>query len=354
MELNDLDLYDDELMEFDPSSIKENDNPTIGDEGYQQPSFEFEEEFEEEEEDLVTSLLKSKGIDPSAIKMQNEEGVVEEISFDNLSRDEQLQLLGYDDSDDNYGLDDDEVNFINQLRSNNLSIADYNKHIAKQAVEQYIQQTQSGNEPLMQVDLISDDELFLVDLKSRIPDLTDDEALDELERAKANTNIYTRQIQSLRDEYKQREEAILKEEQEQALAEQQAEAARFEQVIVETIQNNSSFDLGDSALELSVDDKNELASFILDTDVAGVRYLAKALNDPKTLVKMAWYALKGEEAFSQISDYYKQEISKTAKANYQKGYDDAKSGKSAAKAVVKKPVTRKADNRALTINDIDL
>ena len=69
-------------------------------------------------------------------------------------------------------------------------------------------------------------------------------------------------------------------------------------MIVDTIQNNNSIDLGDTSLELSEDDMNEIASFILDSDSAGVRYIAKALNDPKMLVEMAWWALKGHDALN--------------------------------------------------------
>lgn len=113
-------------------------------------------------------------------------------------------------------------------------------------------------------------------------------------------------------------------------------------------------DLGDSQLSLTTDDKNELASFILDTDAAGIRHFYKALNDPSTVVKMAWYALKGEEAFGQVSDYYRQEISKAARYNYAKGYEDAKRGHVAdsAKVVVKRPSGKKG-SKPLTINDID-
>lgn len=137
--------------------------------------------------------------------------------------------------------------------------------------------------------------------------------------------------------------------------EQQAQQSReFENVIVDAIQNNDSIDLGDSSLDLSDDDKNQLASFILDSDSTGTRYIAKALNDPKTLVKMAWYALKGEEAFGQIQDYYKQKISEVAKYNYNKGYWDYKSGKApnSAKAVVRKKVAT-GGNKHLNINDLD-
>lgn len=146
------------------------------------------------------------------------------------------------------------------------------------------------------------------------------------------------------------------EEEEQRLAAEKA-AQEFEDTIVAAIQENDTIDLGESSLTLSEDDMNEIASFILDSDVAGVRHIAKALNDPKTLVGMVWYALKGQEAFSQITDYYKQKITEASKYNYNKGFEDAKGGKApnAAKTVVKKPAGSKAApaKKVLTIDDLD-
>ena len=146
---------------------------------------------------------------------------------------------------------------------------------------------------------------------------------------------------------------IQSQQQEEFRAQQQQQMAQFEQIIIDSIQNNDTIDLGDSSLSLSVDDKNELASFILDTDATGVRHISKALNDPQTLVKMAWYALKGEEAIRQISNYYKKQISDVSKYNYNKGYEDARSGKAAntSKSIVRR--STKNQKRPLTIDDID-
>jgi hypothetical protein len=354
MDVNEIDYFDDDIDDI--SQYSEPDLTGIDDnqEPIQETLYEFEEDDHQmstNEDDVITTMLKNRGINPTAIKMQNENGEIEEVNFNDLSVEEQLQILQDENIEESYGLDDNEINLINTLRSNNFSVEDYNNYIAKKAIEDYLSKNQ-GNEPLMQVDLISDDELYLMDLKSRISSLSDEEALEELEHAKANTNLYNKKIQSLRDEYKQREQELAEEEQKEILAQQQAQAEEFERVIVEAINNNDSFDLGDSALELTVDDKNEIASFILDSDPAGVRYIAKALNDPKTLVRMAWYALKGDEAIRQIGDYYKQEIAKTAKQNYQKGYEDANSGKTASKSFVRKPASKKG-NQPLTIDDID-
>ena len=351
MNLNEIDDLDDDLMQ-EESSQQTDDNPSYEehpyDDGYQEDN--IVEEEPQEEEDVISAFLRSKGINPNSIKFTGEDGQQEEHKFADLSAEEQLQILQYNELDDNYGLTNEETQLINNLRSNNLSVQDYNDYIAKQAIENY---TKNNTQPQYQVDSISDDELFIIDLKARIPELSDEEVLAELDSAKANEDLFTKKVQSIRDDYKQKEDLI--EQQEQQLRQQEAaqQAQQFEQLIINTIQENDSIDLGDSQLALSVDDKNEIASFILDEDATGVRYISRALDDPRTLVKMVWYALKGDEAFSKISDYYKSKISEAAKYNYNKGYEDAKSGKAAnlAKSIVRKPA--KSTNKPLTINDID-
>jgi len=79
----------------------------------------------------------------------------------------------------------------------------------------------------------------------------------------------------------------------------------FSNNILKTIEENSTIDLGDSSLEMSNEDKNILANFLLGKDQAGVRYIARALNDPTSLVQMAWYLTNGKKAISTIQDYYK-------------------------------------------------
>jgi hypothetical protein len=52
----------------------------------------------------------------------------------------------------------------------------------------------------------------------------------------------------------------------------------------------------------------DIASFILDRDDTGMSYMGKDLNDPKTLVEMAWWTLKGREVLNSISEYFSNEI----------------------------------------------
>lgn len=307
------------------------------------------------DEDIITTLLKDKGINPESIKLQTESGEIEEKKFDELTREEQLQILNYDDSQDNYGLGQDEVALINELRDNNLSVDEYKRFIGQQAIQEYLENN-NVETPTYEVDSIPDDELYVIDLKAKIPELTDEDAAAELELAKQNETLYQKKVQGIRNEYKKKEELVAQqEEEEQRLAAEKA-AQEFEDTIVAAIQENDTIDLGESSLTLSEDDMNEIASFILDSDVTGVRHIAKALNDPKTLVGMVWYALKGQEAFSQISDYYKQKITEAAKYNYNKGYEDAKNGNkpNAAKTVVKKPTNKPAPSKkVISIDDLD-
>lgn len=323
----DLKRWIDNDTMVDPEEPLDNQEPTNNDDGDGEP----------QDDDLITTMLKAKGINPEAIKFQNDNGEVEEIPFSELSKEEQLELLNYDETEDNYGLEPEEIDLINELRTNNLSVEDYLEAHRRQAIQDYLDNMEEM--PQYQVDGMSDDELFIADLKANVPELTDDEAIEQLNLEKQNEALFNKKMSGMRATYQQREQAAIEQAQAEAEAQQQQMAEAFEDEIVQAIQDNETIDLGESSLTLSEDDMNEIASFILDTDAAGVRHLAKALNDPQMLVQMSWFALKGQEAIRQISEYYKHQISEQSKANYKKGYEDAKAGKASnpAKTVVKRP-----------------
>ena len=356
--LHDLDLDDEEGLMDDPQDKpfdpELDEKPWMEGPNYQTEQTEDPEPHEDPvDEDLVTMILKTKGINPEAIKIANEEGEVEEIPFNSLSKEEQLAIISDQPTEPDYDLDDTELEFLNELRTEGLTPQEY--------LEQYrlhiLQEAMQNQEPSYEyeVDQIPDDELYLLDLKRRIPELTDEEAKQALDHEKSNETLYQRKVAGIRTEYKELEEAKIQQEEQlrQEQLKQQAEA--YENEIIKAIQENDTIDLGDSELSLSEDDMNEIASFILDEDSAGVRYIAKALSNPQTLVGMAWYALKGQETFSQISDYYKQQIKEVANTIYNKGYEEAKKGnqKNAAKTVVTKKTPTAKPGKTITINDLD-
>lgn len=310
-----------------------------------------------DDEDLITSILKSRNIDPEAVNIEDESGNINTVKFSDLSKAEQLDILNAQDIQDNnedseYDLDDDEIDLINAIRNANLSPKEYLNNYRDQILREAYQQDASNT-----VDSLTDDELFLADLRSKVPDITDDEATQALEIEKTNEDLFNKKMNAMRDSYKQLEAQQLEQSQNEAKQQEAERYAEFENQIVNAIQDASNgIDLGNSmSLAWTTDDMNEIASFILDEDATGQRYLAKALSNPQTLVEMAWFALKGKEALSQISDYYKAQITEASKTNYNKGYEDAQKGnkKNEVKTVVRKPSRSSNTKRELSIEDLD-
>lgn len=359
MTLDELGFDDDEIV--DSNGLQEQE----GEEDSPKPWMDFNNPEEQnpddnnpdeeptEDDELLTRILKSKGINPDAVRIQNDDGEVEEVSFYDLSADEQLDLVNYSGvSEQDYDLEDDEIGFLNHLRDNNLSVNDYLEYYRRQVIEEYQNGLQDNQN--YDIDSFSDDELFIADLKDKIPDLTDEEAAQQLELEKQNETLFAKKMAGIRTQLKERERAVMEQAEQEAQAEEQQRAAAYEDMIVKTIQENDSIAFGpNESITLSEDDMNEIASFILDSDAAGVRYIAKALNDPKKLVQMAWYAMKGEEALSKIADYYKKKITEAGKTNYEKGFNDAKAGRPAAKSAVRRPQNQRNQKTIKSIDDLD-
>ena len=300
----------------------------------------------EEQGDLIDSLLKRQGInDPTKIKFEGEDGIIKERDWDDLSYNEQLNILtGDSSSNPETDLDDDEIDLINMIRSSKISPQEYIDAVRNQAVNDYASQG-TYQEPRYSVDDYTDDELFIYDMQARMPDMTDDELRDALENAKSNETVYQKQVNGIRNEYKQLENNKIQ--QEQAIAQQQYQEQyqQYANSIIDAIDNQSDIA---GIFELEDEDKQLLAYSILGQDQAGISNLAKAVNDPTTLVKMMWFALNGERALQEIDEYYKDQITKARQHGYEKGRQEAGGSNS---RVVKKPKLQQKQYK--TIDDLD-
>lgn len=276
-----------------------------------------------QEDDIIISMLKQIGIsDPSKIKFENDEGEIEEVSWDSLSAEEKMNILTPESPDPNFGLEDPEINFINLLRDAGITPEEYINYQREQAIEEY-RQALEGN-PQYEVERLTDEDLYALDLQSRVPDMTDEEVAIALEHEKANPELFEKKMQGIRAEYKALED---ERRQNEELLEQQQKQEQFEAFQSDVLDAIESLDeVGGVKLNLDEDDMEEVANFILSLDSAGVSYLGKALDDPQTLARMAWFALKGDEAFATITDYYDKEIAKEKRSAYEAGYEDAKKG----------------------------
>lgn len=269
-----------------------------------------------EDDDFVSQLLRSRGIDDKTkIKFENEDGEIEEVNWDSLSSQDQFNLIQSSEAKvEEPNISDDEIELINAIRNSGMTPTEYINYIQQGVSQPVVEQHYT-------VDDYSDDELFLADFLSRMGDITDEEAQQALETAKANEELYNKQIQALRKEYKD-----IEDENAQQLKAEQEEQARqqfeqFEHSVIDQINNFTDF--GGYDLNLENDDMQELYDFLVGQDAAGNNYFAKALTDPATLVRTAWLTLHADDMIQDVTEYFKDQIAQVRKESYKKGKEDA-------------------------------
>lgn len=375
--INDLDFNEDDFGISQPQPSSNQQLPLDGDGEEIKPWLNGNQEVEDpvnqpvntppepqspEEEDIITLLLREKNIgDPTKIKFEDEEGNIQERDWNSLTREEQLNILKTPSESEDNSLDEEEIGLINQLRLNQMTPEEFIAAIKQQGAAEYAQTLESGQ--ATRIDDLTDEDLFILDLQSRVEDITDEEAQQALDRAKQDSTLFQKQMKGIREEYKRIEEERTRMEE---LEQQQKDSEQFEEfknAVLDSIQSLDKISTLDIAMD--DDDMNEIANFILSTDSAGVNYLAKALDDPQTLVRMAWFALKGEEAIDSITEYFTEQIKEVSQSRYEQGFKDGQAGKrtqtKSSPVVVQtpqekpqeKPLVNRGQLKQISIDDLD-
>lgn len=292
---------------------------------YEEPASE-QEVIEEQETDfdLAKELLTLQGIsDMNKIKFEDESGAVIEKSWDSLSNNEKLMILSHQEDPDT-SLDAAEIELINQIRESGMT------------PDQYIQslQTTEPPTPTYEVDSMSDDELFCIDLLDKIgsDNITDEELQQALDSAKANPNLFSKQVASLRVYYKDLEEQRLKNEELAKQEEAEREFNTFSNNIINSIRNFNA--LEDTPVELSLEEMDDLANYILTRDASGYSEFGRLLNDPVQFTKAAFWMLKGPEILNEMQNQIKEA--------YLRGYNETH--KTTTKKVFTKPASQKGNS----------
>lgn len=331
----------DELDDDDIFEGSQEENPVDEPSGYQQ------QESNDDDDSFMSDFLRSKGIDdPSRIKFEDENNNIIERNWNDLTREEQINILNtplqpqYEDNND---LSDEEVTLLTQIRQSGLTPSQYLQQIQG---EQIIQ------EPTYKIDDLSDDEVYILDLESRVGELSDDDAAQALSVAKQNEDLFNKQVEGIRKEYKDREDYNTQQEQAQLEQQQQEAYYQYQDAVINAINNFNS--IGNLDLNFEDSDKEELAEFMLSPDEAGNNYLYRALQDPETLVKAAWFILNGDEAFDSITDYFTNQIKLVSENQYRKGYEEGKKGTSPSRPTVVIQNNKQNQRRQFnTIDDLD-
>lgn len=327
---DDVIFEDDEFGDIDLGQQKPEGNEGDQPAGQQKPSA-------QPDEDLTTEVLRLKGItDPGKIKFEDETGAIVERAWDSLSREEQINIL-IDQESEQQDFNDSELQLINTIRESGMT------------PDEYIQSLLPETEPTKRyrVDDLSDDEVYALDLLHKIgSDISDEEINQALELAKQNEGLFKKTVEGLRKEY-----IRLQEDEEAQIASEKAareEAAynKFADSIKGQIKDLNSF--AGQPLQLSDDDIEDLSSFMLDIDDQGLSAFGRAMNDPALFTKAAFWILN--------EDKIVEELNKQIQDNYRRGYDQAKAdlqGKPKPKLVFNKPASQKKTTDDVFIDDED-
>lgn len=293
------DEVQDEELGFDETAV----NPDDGD---HDPEDWTSSSSEPDTEDAMTAYLRARGIDKSRIRTVDENGNAVESDFDDLSEQEKLDILN---SAEDSPISDDELATLNYLRQNGVNIQEYTQLIQQQAVEDYLAQSQAQN---FQIDDLSDDELFCLDLINRFGDDMSNEEIDaELDSAKIDEELFQKKVDLIRQQYQQQEAARAQQIQNAALAEQQQDFAEFTGSIANAANNLNEI----QGVELDPEDKQQIMDFLLTPDAANRTGFSKVLSDPDAIVRLAWFYLYGDQTFNATVDYFKNELSKSRRGN---------------------------------------
>lgn len=258
------------------------------------------------EGDYVSRLLEARGFKDKKIQVTNEDGELEEVNFDDLTDQEKFDLLN--DQDQSVMPSDEELKTLNFLRTNNMTLEDFAKWQREQAVQEYL----ANQSPITEFDEFTDDEMIAYDFIQRFgEEMTDEEIDAEIDRLKADPDAYQKRVNLLRASYKSEAEAQSKLYEQEEQTRNQAAEEEFKTAYVNAAGNINYI----HGMDLDNNDRQELLDFVLTKDAANRTGLSKALEDPESVLKMAWYLLHGEETYDATVDHFKKEIAKRSKEN---------------------------------------
>ena len=275
-EENDVETTEEPILPEQPSDNNESSEQESSEEG-----------TSDVEDDLLTAYLKSNGIaDPTKIQFENDEGGIDEVDFNSLSREEQLTML------QELGASrytDYEKEVIDYLRRNNTDLQGVINYFQNKAIEDYLAQNPDKvQQKEYKIDDYSDDELYIADLAAKFPDFTEEELTEKLDAAKTNEELFKKEVDSLRQFYKdeeerQNEEARLSEQQQyEALQKTLLESiGKFNEIVLDTDDPKSD------SLEIEDSDKQIMLDYLLTPDKDGQSQFDKDLSDPQALIELA-------------------------------------------------------------------
>lgn len=295
--------------------------------------------------DFLHTFLKEKGIeDPSKLQWEDENGEITDVDFDNLSDEDKLNVLN---SLADPGLSQAEIDTINYLRQNNVTLNQVVDYFSKKAVDDYLAKNPDQvHQKTYEIDDYTDDELYLSALKIQYPNFTDKELTSKLETAKGNEELYKKEVATLREEFKKEEEAQIE-------AQKQQEQQAYDDLVgnLKNVLGNfnevalDSTDPESDVLEIEDSDKDLVLAYLLNQDTDGKSQLVKDLENPATLIELAWLRTQGRTLIDNTTRYWKDLLKqeRKEKAKLQKELESYQT-RNEQSVVVPKPPKKDTNN----------
>ena len=334
-----LDPTDDPILnDYVNGSTGEDDTPD---------SSEDENNESHDSGDFLHNFLKEKGIeDPSKLQWEDENGEITDVDFDSLSDEDKLNVLN---SLSDPGLSQHEIDVVNYLRQNGVTFNQVIDYFSKKAVDDYIAQNpDSVPTKTYTIDDYTDEELYLADLKSKYPDFTDEELTSKLNSAKSNEELFKKEVNALRIEYKKEEDA-------QVEAQKQKEQQDYDNLVnnLQNILGNfnevvlDSTDPESDVLEIEDSDKDQVLAYLLNQDTDGKSQLVKDLENPATLIELAWLRTQGRALIDNSTRYWKDLLKqeRKEKAKLEKELESYRTRESQSVVVPKPPKSNNSNEK---------
>ena len=352
--LTDPTVQEDNNSSNEPKPLDPTDDPILNDYVNESISDDSLSETSENEDntshssgDFLHDFLKEKGIeDPSKLQWEDENGEITDVDFDSLSDEDKLNVLN---SLSDPGLSQHEIDVVNYLRQNKVTFNQVIDYFTKKAVDDYIAQNpDSVPTKTYTIDDYTDEELYLADLKSKYPDFTDEELTSKLNSAKSNEELFKKEVSALRTEYKKEEDAQIE-------AQKQKEQQDYDDLVsnLQNVLGNfnevvlDSTDPESDVLEIEDSDKEQVLAYLLNQDTDGKSQLVKDLENPTTLIELAWLRTQGRALIDNSTRYWKDLLKqeRKEKAKLEKELESYRTRESQSVVVPKPPKSNNSNEK---------
>jgi len=242
--------------------------------------------------------------------------------FDELPEEEKYTILqslaveGKTSLEKEYDLDKSEIGLLNAIRESKLPADEFISTIVNEQVEKSLALRDSSS---LDYNNMPDDAVFLKWLQEVDPAISQEEALEKLERQKEDVDIFKNQVNSIRDQFIDHQNKITAQKRELESSKQMEAIEEDRNIIVNSVEYIDNI----GGAEVTDQMKNEVLHSLLEVNNQGDPLIMEEMfSDPERLFKAAWFMKYGESYMNNVDKYWRRKESEA----YKKGREDIISG----------------------------